>query len=152
MTEQATDDEFGAPEEVPVDINRQIHHLMQSFSADNINLHWKIGQHAAEIDWLKQKLAEKEQEVEALNIALQAETEHAEDLQRQLDTSRSLADHYADELERLQDAPYVELPRGKNSTMTQMLSGADDPQPVDAFLAMASGQPGLASDSPDDGR
>jgi hypothetical protein len=113
----ADDDEFGAPESVQIDLNRQINHLMQSFSNDNIQLHWKISQHAAEIDALKMALAEREAEVEALNAALQSEVEHSS------------------KLEGLQE---------RSSTQTlSALNLADDPQPADGFLALASGQPGL---------
>src|SRR6185436_16210660 len=65
MTEPIVDDELAAPEDVPVDMERQINHALQSFAQQNVQAQWKIGQHAAEIDWLKHRLAEKEQEVEA---------------------------------------------------------------------------------------
>jgi len=84
------DDEFGAPEGVKIDINRQINHLMQSFSNDNIQLHWKISQHAAEIDALKIALAEKESEVAALSEALKSEIDYAAELQAQWKTRQEL--------------------------------------------------------------
>jgi hypothetical protein len=126
MTSQAQDDsEFGAPEEVPIDINRQINHLMQSFSSDNIQLHWKISQHAAEIDHWKGVAAEKEAEVQALTQALESEMEHRHTLEGLLEKEQYIT---------------FQLRQG-NDPVTQ----ADDRQSEDGFLAMAAGQPGLAS-------
>lgn len=104
----ADDDEFGAPQDVKIDMNRQINHLMQSFSNDNIQLHWKISQHAAEIDALKIALAEREATVEALSEALQAETEHSSKLEGQIERS--------------------------SMRTLSALNLVDDPQPADGFL------------------
>ena|SRR5215216_4491591 len=84
------DDEFGAPQEVKIDLNRQINHLMQSFSQDVVQLHWKVSQHAAEIDELKIALAEKESEIAALSEALKSEIDYAEELQAQWKTRQEL--------------------------------------------------------------
>jgi len=110
-----TDDEFGAPEEVPVDMNRQINHTISSLTNALGQAHWKVGQHAAEVDHWKQYAAEKEAEVEALNLALKAEMEHGDKLEGLLERQTGVS-----------------------------LIQADDHQLVDAFQAMAAGQPGLS--------
>lgn len=84
------DGEFGAPESIEVDMNSQINHLMSSVTNNLAQLHWKIGQHAAEIDTLKQALLEKNAECEGWKKA---------------------ADHYAEEMEKLKESVSVEFPQ-----------------------------------------
>jgi hypothetical protein len=77
------DDELGTPEghEGSTDMNAQINHLIRSFT-DNISaLHWKISQHASQIDALVLKNAELESQAEALSQALESEMKHSEELE-----------------------------------------------------------------------
>lgn len=120
MSDITPDDEFGAPQDVKIDLNRQINHLMQSFSQDNIQLHWKISQHAAEIDALKIALAEKESEVEALSEALKSEVAYAEELEAQWKTGH---------------------PATAREGMTITKVGGPRPE-EEAFLKLASSEPG----------
>ena len=76
-------EEFGAPESVEVDMNAHINHTLQSFAQQNMQAQWKIGQHAAEIDALKQALAEKDAEAKAW---------------------KQTAEHYQHEAARLEEA------------------------------------------------
>ncbi len=65
LPESNDDDEFGEPESIPVDMNAQVNHALMSFAQQNMHAQWKIGQHAAEIEALKQALAEKDVELRA---------------------------------------------------------------------------------------
>lgn len=76
-----SDDEFGAPEEIPIDLNRQINHAINSLTNALGQAHWKVGQHAAQIDALQMMLAEKENENVALSSALESELEHSRKLE-----------------------------------------------------------------------
>lgn len=107
--EQENDEEFGAPEEVPVDMNRQINHFMRSTADSFINAHWKVAQHAAEIDQLKVMYTEAQALVEALQQALVAEREYIHKLEGSLE---------------------------RHATVTAVSSPDDLPQ-VDAIQAMA---------------
>jgi hypothetical protein len=78
-----SDDELGMPEghEGSTNLNAQINHLIASFT-DNISaLHWKISQHASQIDALVLKNAELESQAEALSQALESEMKHSEELE-----------------------------------------------------------------------
>ena len=125
MTDIA-DDELGPPEgdAGDVDMTRQINHLIASFNDNVAQLHWKVSQHAAEIDTLRLRNAELESQNEALNQALQSESEY---------------------VAKLEDAAVRHAGRiihGDDGRITL----ADDRPPADGFLAAASGQPGLGGD------
>ncbi len=59
------DDEFGEPESIAVDQMAQVNHALMSFAQQNMQAQWKIGQHAAEIEALRQALGEKDAELRA---------------------------------------------------------------------------------------
>jgi hypothetical protein len=85
-----SDDELGMPEghEGSTNLNAQINHLIASFT-DNISaLHWKVSQHASQIDGLVLRLGEKESEAEALSQALESEMNHSEKLEKENDELR----------------------------------------------------------------
>jgi hypothetical protein len=119
MTDIA-DDELGPPEgdAGDVDMTRQINHLIASFNDNVAQLHWKVAQHAAEIDTLRHRNAELESQNEAFNQALQSESDHNSKLEGLL--------------EREAGVPVATL--------------TGDHQRVDGFLAAVSGQPGLGGD------
>ena len=77
------DIEFGAPEEVQADFQRHVDHAIASLTDALARAHWKVGQHAAEIDALKQAYAEKDSEAKAWKQA---------------------ADHWQGELQKLRRA------------------------------------------------
>ncbi len=118
-TEQGDEDpEFGAPESGPIDLNRQINHAMASLTNALGREAWKVGQHAAEVDYWKEQYAEKEAEAEALNAALQAEMEHSRKLEGLLEREGGVT----------------------------LATRAGDHQREDAFLAAVVGRPGLGGD------
>lgn len=54
---EGDDDEFGPPETISVDPNAQVNHMVRYFTDELAKTAWRIGQHAAEVDALKQRLA-----------------------------------------------------------------------------------------------
>ena len=67
MSQHEDDDgEFGPPQDVPVDIGRHVDHAMNSLTEALGRAHWKVGQHAAEVDTLKQMVLELQTENAAL--------------------------------------------------------------------------------------
>jgi len=62
---ESDDDEFGEPESIPVDPNVQVNHMVRYFTDELAKAAWRIGQHAAEIDALKQRLAHTTSERDA---------------------------------------------------------------------------------------
>lgn len=59
------DDEFGPPETISVDPNAQVNHMVRYFTDELAKAGWRIGEHAAEIDALKQRLAHTTSERDA---------------------------------------------------------------------------------------
>jgi hypothetical protein len=124
-------EEFGEPESVGIDMNRQVHHFMQSTADNFVKNHWTIAAHAAEIDGLQIALQEAKATVEAQTLHIKGVEGELEHLRFQLETSRRLADSWESRAEELEN---------------QLATPADDPQQEDAFLqatATLSGQPGL---------
>jgi hypothetical protein len=127
---QYEDAPLGAPESVEVDINQVINNLQQGWMAQVANLQWTNAKITANAQEMERRWHEAEARAGALEGALLTESESATYLEQQLSTSRELADHYADQMEKLQDA-----------------SRSDDPPQEDVFQAAAAlaGQSVLAS-------
>lgn len=54
---ESDDDEFGPPETIQVDPNAQVNHMVKYLTDELAKAAWRVGQHAAEVDALKRRLA-----------------------------------------------------------------------------------------------
>lgn len=90
MDIEETDGELGVPEGVDYDVNAHIQHTLNSLAEQNVRSQWKIGQHAAEIDALKQKLAEVTSERDAYKQALEETSDDNAKLQGSLEREANI--------------------------------------------------------------